>query len=41
MNDIGEGTAKNIYEYFHNEKNKILLQNLLSHITLEFKKEVE
>lgn len=41
LNDIWEQTAKNIYDFFNNETNKILVSKLLENINLEFYKKVE
>ncbi len=41
MNDIGEGTAKNIYEFFTSQHHQQFLKKLLSFITLTFREEVE
>jgi DNA ligase (NAD+) len=40
MNDIWEGTAKNIYEFFHNQDNKKLLEKILAFMNLKFKEEI-
>ncbi|HEY6436337.1 MAG TPA: BRCT domain-containing protein, partial [Ignavibacteriaceae bacterium] len=40
LQDIGEETAKNIYNFFHYEGNKLLLKKLLEHINIEFKQEI-
>lgn len=40
LQDVWIETAKNIYNYFHNEKNKDLLKKLLNYINIEYIKEV-
>lgn len=40
LQDIWEETAKNIYNFFAYEGNKILLKKLLEHIKIEFKEEI-
>lgn len=40
LQDIWWETAKNIFEFFHNEKNKILLKKLLNYIKIEYREEV-
>ncbi|MDD5769653.1 MAG: NAD-dependent DNA ligase LigA [Candidatus Gracilibacteria bacterium] len=40
LQDIGEQTAKNIWNYFNNEKNKILLKKLLENIKVEYRHEI-
>lgn len=40
LQDIGEETAKNIYDFFKNDINKILLSQLFKYISIEYKKEI-
>jgi len=40
LQDIGEETAKNIYNFFHYEGNKILLKKLLEYVKVEYREEI-
>lgn len=40
LQDIWTQTAQNIYNYFNDDKNKILIKNLLNYININFFKEV-
>ncbi|MBW7955047.1 NAD-dependent DNA ligase LigA [Candidatus Gracilibacteria bacterium] len=40
LQDIGTQTAQNIYNYFNDDRNKILIKNLLNYININFFKEV-